>query len=200
MKFFADTAINIEPDAETLAEMALMGAEVAESLFDMTPKVALLSFSNFGSVKHPFAQKVAAALKLVQRIRPDLVVEGEIQADTALSADVAAAFPHSRIKGDANVLVFPDLQSGNIGYKLLAHVAHATLVGPVLCGLAKPVNLLNHVASVDEIVRAVAITAVQAKGAPRKVLRGETPGRGEAAGKRQRKPVGVAVGFESEHD
>ena len=98
-------------------------------------------------------------------------MEGEIQADTALSPEVADVFPHSKIKGDANVLIFPDLQSGNIAYKLLVHVAHAALVGPVLCGLAKPVNVLNHVASVDEIVRAAAITALQAKNAPGKTPR-----------------------------
>ena len=163
-----DTAINIDPDAETLAEIALMGAEAAESLFDMEPRVALLSYSNFGSVKHAHAAKVAAALEIVQRARPDLVVDGEMQADTALNAEVAAVFPHSRIKGDANVLVFPDLQSGNIGYKLLANVSHATTVGPILCGLNKPVNVLNHVASVDEIVRAAAITALQARRGARK--------------------------------
>ncbi|HNX20323.1 MAG TPA: phosphate acyltransferase, partial [Acidobacteriota bacterium] len=157
-----------DPDAETLAEIALMGAEAAETLFDIEPRVALLSYSNFGSVKHAHAAKVAAALEIVQRARPDLVVDGEMQADTALNAEVAAVFPHSRIKGDANVLVFPDLQSGNIGYKLLANVSHATTVGPILCGLNKPVNVLNHVASVDEIVRAAAITALQARRGARK--------------------------------
>lgn len=158
-----DTAINIDPDPQDLAEIALMGAEAAETLFDMPPKVALLSFSNFGSVKHEQARKVAEALEIIQRIRPGLTVDGEMQADTALSADVASVFPHSLIQGNANVLVFPDLQSGNIGYKLVTHIARATTVGPILCGLAKPVNVLNHVATVDEIVRAAAITALQAK-------------------------------------
>ncbi len=167
----ADTAINIEPDAKCLAEIALLGAEVAESLFELPPRVALLSFSNFGSVKHPFAQRVADALKIVQQARPDLIVDGELQADTALSPEVSAVFPHSRVQGDANVLIFPDMQSGNIAYKLLVHVAHAALVGPVLCGLARPVNVLNHVASVDEIVRAAAITALQAKACARKMGR-----------------------------
>ncbi len=163
-----DTAINIDPDAAGLAEIALLGAEAAETLFDMTPRVALMSFSNFGSVKHPSARRVAEALDLVRRERPDLLVEGEIMADTALSSEVAAAFPHSRIKGDANVLVFPDLQSGNIGYKLLAHMGHLTTIGPILCGLAKPVNALNHFATVDEIVRAAAITALQVRRSVRK--------------------------------
>ncbi len=163
-----DTAINIDPDAAGLAEIALLGAETAETLFDMAPKVALMSFSNFGSVKHPSARRVSEALELVRRERPDLLVEGEIMADTALSTEVAAAFPHSRIKGDANVLVFPDLQSGNIGYKLLAHMGHLTTIGPILCGLAKPVNALNHFATVDEIVRAAAITALQVRRSVRK--------------------------------
>ncbi|MBP7147414.1 MAG: NADP-dependent malic enzyme [Acidobacteria bacterium] len=157
-----DTAINIEPDAPTLAEMALLGAEAAEALFDMQPKIALLSFSNFGSVEHPLTRKVADALQIVQEKRPELVVDGEIMADTALSPEIAAVFPQSRIKGDANVLVFPDLQSGNMAYKLLRELAGAEIVGPILNGLARPVNLLNHVATVEEIVRAAAITALQA--------------------------------------
>ncbi len=158
----SDTAINIEPDAETLAEMAIQAAETAESLFDLQPKVALISFSNFGSVNHPEPDKVAAAMRIVRAKRPDLVVDGEMMVDTALSPEVAAVCPQSLIQGDANVLVFPSLDAGNAAYKLLRHAAGAEIVGPILCGLAKPVNLLNHVASTDEIVRSAAITALQA--------------------------------------
>ena len=158
----SDTAINIEPDADTLAEMAIQAAETAESLFDLQPKVALISFSNFGSVNHPEPDKVAAAMRIVRARRPDLVVDGEMMVDTALSPEVAAVCPQSLIQGDANVLVFPSLDAGNAAYKLLRHAAGAEIVGPILCGLAKPVNLLNHVASTDEIVRSAAITALQA--------------------------------------
>jgi len=158
----ADTAINIEPDKETLSEIAIQAAELAESLFDLQPKVALISFSNFGSVNHPEPDKVAAAMRAVREKRPDLAVDGEMMVDTALSPEVAAVCPQSLIQGDANVLVFPSLDAGNAAYKLLRHAAGAEIVGPILCGLAKPVNLLNHVASTEEIVRSAAITALQA--------------------------------------
>ncbi len=176
-----DTAINIDPDAEALAEIALLAADLAENIFDFEPRVALLSFSNFGSVKHPSARKVADALGLVQRARPDLVVDGEMQADTALSKVVASVFPHSRIQGDANVLVFPNLEAGNIGYKMVANISHAATIGPILCGLARPVAVLNHVATVDEIVRAAAITALQARRSSRKAASFRSPALNGAA-------------------
>ncbi|HHN73916.1 MAG TPA: NADP-dependent malic enzyme [Acidobacteria bacterium] len=160
---FADTAVNIDPDAATLAEMAILGAEAAEELFDLEPRVALLSFSNFGSVKDPRASKVARAVEMVAEARPDLVVDGEMQADVAVAPDAAELFPHSRIQGDANVLIFPDLGSGAIAYRLLSRLAGAETVGPILCGLSRPVNILTHHASVDEIVRAAAITVLQAR-------------------------------------
>ncbi len=160
---FGDAAINIEPDARTLAEMALLGAEVMRGIFDLLPRVALLSFSNFGSVRVPTTRRIAEAVRLVREVNPDLVVDGEMQADTAVCPEVAEVFPHSAIRGDANVLVFPDLHAGNIAYKLLQHVAGAEIVGPVLLGLDRPVNVLHHVASVEEIVRLAAITILQAK-------------------------------------
>jgi malate dehydrogenase (oxaloacetate-decarboxylating)(NADP+) len=158
-----DPAINIDPDAHALAEIAIFGAEVASEIFDLEPKVALVSHSNFGSVNHPSARKVAQAAEMVRRARPDLAVDGEMHADTALNPEVAKIFPHSRIQGDANVLVFPDLAAGNIAYKLLVEVAGIETVGPILWGLNRPVNVLAHVATVEEIIRAAAITSLQAR-------------------------------------
>ncbi|RMF73853.1 MAG: NADP-dependent malic enzyme [Acidobacteria bacterium] len=162
-----DGAVTIDPSARDIAEMALLGAEAARELFDLQPRVALLSFSNFGSVDHPRARKMAEALELVRQVRPDLPVDGEMHADVALDERVAALYPHSRIRGDANVLIFPDLDAGNIAYKLLTGIAGAESVGPILVGLDRPVNVLAHTASVEEIVRAAAITAIQARKAPR---------------------------------
>ncbi len=124
----ADATVNIEPTADELAEIALMAANVARYYFDMTPKVAMLSFSNFGSVDHPHARKVKEATAIARARQPSLVIEGEMQADTALVPEICeTAFPHSAIVGDANVLIFPDLQSGNIAYKLIQHLAKAEL-------------------------------------------------------------------------
>ena len=161
--FFADATVNIDPTPEQLAEIALMSADFARSYFDIDPRVAMLSFSNFGSVKHPRARKVEIATRIAQERRPDLVIDGEIQADTALVPDLArSAFPHSSIVGDANVLIFPDLESGNMAYKLVQHLARAEVVGPILLGLDRPVNILNHYSSTGEIVNIAAITAVMA--------------------------------------
>jgi phosphotransacetylase len=123
----------------------------------------MLSFGNFGSVKHPFTEKVKRAVALARAQQPDLVIEGEMQADTALVPEICdTAFPHSAVRGDANVLIFPDLQSGNIAYKLIQRLAGADVIGPILMGLAKPVNVLNHYSSVSEIANMAAITAVMA--------------------------------------
>jgi len=162
--FFADATVNIEPDSEELAEIALLGARTAQRIFDVQPRVAMLSFANFGNVRHPFAERVARAVEIVRRQDPDLVIDGEMAVDTALVPDLArGAFPHSRIQGDANVLIFPDLQSGNIAYKLMQNLAGAEVIGPILMGLNHPVNLLNHYSSVSEIVNLTALTAVTAE-------------------------------------
>jgi malate dehydrogenase (oxaloacetate-decarboxylating)(NADP+) len=159
----ADATVNIEPTADELAEIALMAANVARYHFDMTPRVAMLSFSNFGSVDHPHTRKVKEATAIARARQPSLVIEGEMQADTALVPEIVEkTFPHSAIAGDANVLIFPDLQSGNIGYKLIQHLAKAELIGPILVGLRKPVNVLNHYSSVSEIVNIAAITTIMA--------------------------------------
>jgi malate dehydrogenase (oxaloacetate-decarboxylating)(NADP+) len=161
--FFGDATVNIEPSAEELAEIALMAANLARYHFDVTPRVAMLSFSNFGSVDHPLARKVKDATAIARARQPTLVIECEMQADTALVPEISEqAFPHSAIAGNANVLIFPDLQAGNIAYKLVQRLANAEVIGPILTGLRKPVNVLNHYSSVTEIANITAITTVLA--------------------------------------
>jgi malate dehydrogenase (oxaloacetate-decarboxylating)(NADP+) len=170
--FFADATVNIEPTAEQLAEIAVMAATIAREDFGIEPRVAMLSFSNFGSVRHPYADKVQRATAIASRLRPDIVIDGEMQADTALVPEIVeTAFPHSRIAGDANVLIFPDLQSGNVAYKLVQRLAGAEVIGPILMGLKRPVNVLNHYSSVTEIVNITAITATMALRADQPVVR-----------------------------
>src|SRR5581483_10377111 len=157
--FCADTMVNIDPTAEELAEVAILTADLAK-MFDVEPRIAMLAFSSFGSVPHPISRKVARAVDLVVHARPDLVIDGEMHLDTAVVPDIAAEnYPHSRIQGNANVLIFPDLTSGNIGYKLLQRLARAESIGPMLMGMRQPVNVLPHGVSAAEIVAARAITA-----------------------------------------
>lgn len=161
--FCADTTVNITPDAETLAEIALSAADTARR-FDIEPRIALLSFSNFGSVKHALVDLVQEAVEMVHRRRPDLVIDGEMQADTATNeAILHSTYPFSRLKEGANVLIFPDLTSGNIAYKLLVELGGAEAIGPILMGLSKPYHVLQRDASVDAIVNIAAIAAVQAQ-------------------------------------
>ncbi|HEO66348.1 MAG TPA: phosphate acetyltransferase, partial [Spirochaetes bacterium] len=158
---FADTTVNIDPTAEQLSEIAINCAYAAKSL-GMEPKIAMLSFSNFGSVNHPFAKKVAKAVQLVKAKEPDLVIDGEMQADTAISDHIMDEFfPFSSIKGSANILIFPELQSANISYKLVEHLGQAELVGPILMGLRKPLNVVSRGCSVNDIVNMAAITALE---------------------------------------
>jgi len=160
---FADATVNIEPTAADLAEIAINAAAVARADFDIEPRVAMLSFSTFGSNKHPFAAKVSRAVDLVRQRDPALLVDGEMAPDTALLPEIVeTSFPHSLIKGDANVLIFPDLQSGNIALKLVQRLAGAETIGPLLMGLRRPVNVLNHYSTVQEIVSISALTAVMA--------------------------------------
>src|SRR5690606_31831281 len=161
--FFADATVNIETTAEQLAEIALNAATIAKQHFDIEPRVAMLSFSNFGSVDHPFARRMADAARIARQQRPALVIDGEMAADTALVPEIVDAnFPHSRIRGDANVLIFPNVQSGNISLKLVQKLAGGEVIGPILMGLRKPVNVLNYYSTVTEIVNIAAITAVLA--------------------------------------
>ena len=160
--FCADTMVNIQPTSAELAEIALLAADLARS-FDVDPKVALLAFSSFGSVPHPISKRVADAVDIVLAKNPDIVIDGEMHLDTALVEEIVAEnYPHSRIKGDANVLIFPDLTSGNIGYKIAQRAGNADAIGPLLMGMKKPVNVLQHGMTVAEIVNVAAITAVTA--------------------------------------
>ncbi len=161
--FLADATVNIDPSAEDLAEIALSAAETARR-FNVEPRVALLSFSNFGSTRHPLAEKVRRAVEIVKRRAPDLMVDGEMQADTAVVPGIIeTTYPFSTLKGGANVLVFPNLESGNIAYKLLARLGNAEAIGPILMGMAKPVHVLQRGAEVNDIVNVAAIAVVDAQ-------------------------------------
>ena len=163
MYFLADATVNIEPTAEDLAEIALCAAQEARR-FDIEPRVAMLSFSSFGSTKHPLCDKVRRAAELARYADPSLIIDGEVQGNIAVSAKkLEAAFPFSTLKAGANVLIFPDLQSCNIACKLLGSVGGADTVGPILAGMAKPVHLLQRGVEVEEIVNIATIAVVDAQ-------------------------------------
>jgi len=163
MLFLADTSVNIDPSAEDLVEIALCAAQEARR-FDLVPRVAMLSFSSFGSTKHPSCDKVRKAVDLLHKADPTLIVDGEIMADVAVSPDLLEqTYPFSSLKGGANVLVFPDLASANIACKLLATIGGAETLGPILMGMTRPVHLLPRGAEVEEIVNVVAIAVVDAR-------------------------------------
>lgn len=161
---FADCAVNPNPNAEELASIAISTAENAKCLCNFEPKVAMLSFSSMGSAKHELVDKVAEATEIAKNARPDLQIDGELQLDAAIVPSVGKQkAPNSTVAGNANVLVFPDLQSGNIGYKLVQRFANAEAIGPICQGFAKPINDLSRGCSVQDIVNVVAVTAVQAQ-------------------------------------
>ncbi|HMD98671.1 MAG TPA: NADP-dependent malic enzyme [Terriglobia bacterium] len=160
--FFSDATVNIEPTAEDLAEIAVLAAEVARD-FGFEPRVAMLSFSNFGSTRHPLTEKVRRATELVKERYPGLMVDGEMMADTALVPEILEEdYPFSTLKGGANVLVFPSLEAANVAYKLMTRIGGAEALGPILAGLSKPVHVLHRGATVEEIVNMAAIAAAQA--------------------------------------
>lgn len=159
----ADPTVNIDPTAEELAEIAIMAADKARE-FDLTPRIGMLSFSTFGSTRHPRAEKVAQATALVKRRRPDLMVDGELMADVALDPELRRAdYPFSTLVGEANVLVFPSLEAANTAYKLLQRLGGATAIGPILMGMAQPVHVLSRGAEVADIVNIAAIAVVDAQ-------------------------------------
>ena len=160
--FLADTTVTIDPTAEELAETAILAAAKVR-MFDIEPRVAMLSFSNFGSVDHPQAKKVREAVEIVKERAPDLVIDGEMQADTAVVPELLDGFTFSKLKGHANILIFPDLNSGNICYKLLHHLGGAEAIGPILMGMNKPVHVLQRGDGVDDIVNMAAIAVVDAQ-------------------------------------
>ncbi len=160
---FADTTVNINPDAEQLAEIAILTADTARR-FNIEPRVAMISFSNFGSTKHPDAEKVVRAVEIVKQRQPDLIIEGEMQADTAVTPDIAGQdYPWSAIQGDANVLVFANLDAANAAYKLLWRLGGAEAIGPILQGLARPVHVLQRGVDVNDIVNMAAIAVLDAQ-------------------------------------
>jgi len=160
--FLADTTVNINPSAYDLAEIAIMTAEAA-TRFNVKPRVALLSFSNFGSTVNEYSNKVKEAVNIIHSKAPDLMVDGEMQADTAVTPEIIdEVYPFSMLKGGANVLIFPDLNSGNIAYKLLNRIGNADIIGPVLLGMNKPIHVLQRGAEVNDIVNMAAIAIVEA--------------------------------------
>lgn len=164
MLLFSDCAVNPNPNSDQLAAIAIATADTAKHLCGIDPKVAMLSFSTMGSADHELVTKVRTATEKAKELRPDLDIDGELQLDAAIVEKVAnQKAPNSKVAGKANVLVFPDLQAGNIGYKLVQRFANAEAIGPVCQGFAKPINDLSRGCSSEDIVNVVALTAVQAQ-------------------------------------
>ena len=162
--FFADTTVNIDPSAEDLAEIACVTADAVKFFTDEAPRVAMLSFSNFGSSRHEKSDRVRHAVKLVRRRKPDLVIDGEMRIDTALNPEFSKdVYPFNAVAGDANVLIFPDLDSGNLAYKLMMTLGGAEVIGPILLGIDAPVNVIIRGSTVTEIVNLAAVTVVRAQ-------------------------------------
>jgi malate dehydrogenase (oxaloacetate-decarboxylating)(NADP+) len=161
--FFADTTVNIDPEPEKLAEIAILTAGLAKS-FDIEPRIAMLSFSNFGSVRHPRADKVRRACEIVAARSPDLHVDGEMQANTALMEEILnGTYPFNRLGAEANILIFPSLEAGNIAYKLVQRLAQAEVVGPILVGMRRPVHILQRDDEVKDIVNLAALAVLEAQ-------------------------------------
>lgn len=163
MMVFADCAVHPDPTAEELAQIAVATGNTTRAIAGFEPRIAMLSFSTKGSAFHPMVDKVVEATKIARQMAPDMLIDGELQADAAIIAAIGKKkAPDSKIAGNANVLVFPSLETGNIAYKLVQRLAKAEAIGPVLQGMAAPINDLSRGCSVDDIVNLVAITANQA--------------------------------------
>ncbi len=166
--FFADATVNIELDAVKLAEIAIRTARLAQD-FDIEPRIAMLSFSNFGSVRHPHTEMVREAVEIVRQRRPDLIIDGEMQANTALSEEILnRTYPFNRLRQAANVLIFPSMEAANIAYKLVQQLANAEVIGPILVGMRKPVHILQRGDEVKDIVNLAAMAVVKAQNADRR--------------------------------
>jgi phosphate acetyltransferase len=164
---FSDCALVVEPDAGELAEIAMAAADSAKSLLMDDPRVAMLSFSTSGSARHAAVDKVVAATERVKALRPGLAIDGDVQLDAAIVSEIARRkVEHSQVEGHANVLIFPSLEAGNIGYKLAERIGGAKAIGPLLQGLRKPANDLSRGCSADDIYYVIAVTSVQAQAAP----------------------------------
>jgi malate dehydrogenase (oxaloacetate-decarboxylating)(NADP+) len=159
--FFADTTVNIGLGAEELAGIAIETANMAQQYLQTAPRVAMLSYSNFGSAPTPSSTLVKEAVAIAKRKRPDLIIDGEMQVEPAVDEKIAAEFfPFSKIQGDANVLIFPNLSSANISYKLLQRLGGAEAIGPILVGMNKPVNVIPTGADVQDVVNIAIFTAM----------------------------------------
>lgn len=164
MLLFSDCAVNPNPNENQLAEIAIQTSETARRVCNIEPRVAMLSFSTMGSADNELVDKVRNATEIARKRKPELIIDGELQLDAAIVKKVAdQKAPDSKVAGKANVLIFPDLQSGNIGYKLVQRFANASAIGPICQGFAKPINDLSRGCSSEDIVKVVAITAVQAQ-------------------------------------
>ena len=164
MLFFADTTVNVDPSAETLAQIAILTAEEVKRTFDVDPNIAMLSFSNFGSSRNANSAKMAQATAIVKEMHPELNIDGEVQVDLAFDVERREKFyEFSSLKGRANVLIFPNLEAGNIAYKLMGQVGGAETIGPILVGMDKPVHVLQRNSDVDTIVRMAAIAVTDTK-------------------------------------
>jgi malate dehydrogenase (oxaloacetate-decarboxylating)(NADP+) len=162
--FVADTTVNVDPDAQTLAHIASETARLVKRL-GVTPRVAFLSFSNFGGARFPASEKVAEAVRLLRESEPELEADGEMMAETALEEKLLKGnYPFSRLTGPANVLIFPDLNAGNIGYQLLKSIAKAEAIGPILVGMNRPVHILQRDIQAQDVINMAVIAAVDAQG------------------------------------
>lgn len=161
---FSDCGLVIDPDAGELAQIAMAAADSAQALLSEAPRVAMLSFSTSGSARHDHVEKVVQAARSVKAQRPELAIDEDVQLDAAIVAEIAERkLPDSKVKGNANVLIFPDLEAGNIGYKLAERIGGAEAIGPLLQGLARPANDLSRGCSADDIYHVIAVTTVQAQ-------------------------------------